>query len=432
MFVAGMAAAMPAVLPGRISKAEEGRSKTAETPSSPLRFGFIGVGGRGTYLLRLVQQIPGISITAIGDINEGNLNRAVAAVREKGSPAPAGFSNGPKDYRRLLDRADVDAVVIATPVPLHAPMALDALNAGKHVYSEVMAATTLDECWALVDTVEKTGRLYMLAENYCYFRPNMMVLNMIRQGLFGDLTYAECGYVHDTRDIKFNADGSLQWRGEMARDMIGNLYPTHPLGPVAKCMNINRGNRFLSLVSMTTRQAGLNYYAAKRWGADHPAARQKYAVGDSTSTLIQTADGCVIDIRYDGCSARPHPSPAYYGLQGTKGAYISDGDRIWLEGRSKRYDWEPAANYLGEFDHPLWREHQDEAAQTEHGGGDYFVIREFIRALRTGGPVPVDVYDAATWSSITPLSADSIRGQSKMVEVPDFTRGRWKTRKPQA
>jgi predicted dehydrogenase len=394
-----------------------------------LRFGFIGVGGRGTYLLRLILQIPEVRVTAICDINEGNLKRAIKMVSDKDGSRPVGFSKGPTDYHRLLERNDVDAVLIATPVPLHAPMAVDAMKAGKHALSEVVAATTLDECWALVETAEKTGRIYMMAENCCYMRPQMMILNMVRKGVFGDCTYAECGYVHDCRNIKFEADGSLTWRGEMARDRIGNLYPTHSLGPVAQWLGINRGDRMVSLVAMTTRQMGLERYAARRFGADSAPAKIKFAVGDSTTTLIQTANGVVIDLRYDTISARPHPTTCYYGLQGTTASYDSDGEKIWIDGKSKENTWEPLSKYAEEYDHPMWKKYESEAQKTEHGGGDFFPIREFVRAIRTGGPSPVDVYDAVTWSSIVPLSAESLRGSNKRVEIPDYTRGKWKSPK---
>jgi predicted dehydrogenase len=348
-------------------------------------------------------------------------------VSDASTSAPVGFSAGPTDYRRLLERNDVDAVVIATPVPLHAPMAVDAMRAGKHAYSEVAAATTLDDCWALVEATEKTGRIYMMAENYCYFRPIMTVTNMVRQGVFGELTYAECGYVHDCRNIKFNPDGSLAWRGEMARDLIGNLYPTHSLGPVGQWLGINSGDRLVSLVSMTTKQVALERYAARTFGKDHPSAKIKFAVGDSTATLIQTAKGVVVDLRYDTLSARPHPSTTYQTLQGATASYVSDGERIWIEGRSQKKEWEPLSKYAAEYDHPLWKKSESEAAKTQHGGGDYFVIREFVNTLRSGGQPPIDVYDAVTWSSIIPLSAASLRGKSKLVEIPDFTRGKWKT-----
>lgn len=397
-----------------------------KTSASNTRVGFIGVGGRGTYLLRLILQMPEIDVTAVCDINESHLNRAIKAVEDARHTKPAGYSDGPFDYRRLLDRGDVDAVVIATPMPLHAPMAVDALNAGKHAYSEVAAAMTLDECWALVETEEKTGRLYMLAENYCYFEHCMTILEMVRRGVFGEPTWAECGYVHDCRAIKFEGDGTLTWRGEMSRDYIGNLYPTHSLGPVAQWLGINRGDRLVSLASMTTRQASLERYAKTRFGPDHPAAKIKFAVGDCTSTILRTARGVVIDLRYDTSSARPHPSTTYQGLQGTTAAYISDGERIWIEGRSKEKAWEPLANYEDEFRHALWKQFKSEARKTAHGGGDYFVIREFVNAIRNGTPVPIGAVDAATWSSIIPLSAQSIREGGKAVEVPDFTKGKWK------
>jgi predicted dehydrogenase len=405
------------------------RGAAPSATDSKLRFGFIGVGGRGTYLLRLILQIPEIQVTAVCDINESNLKRAIKAVSETGGPAPAGFSKGPTDYRRLLDRNDVDAVLIATPVPLHAPMAVDAMKAGKHVFSEVAAATTMEDCWALVDTMEKTGRTYMMAENSAYMRPNMLILNMAQKGVFGEFTYAECGYVHDCRNIKFDPDGTLAWRGEMARDLIGNLYPTHSLGPVAQWLGINRTDRLVSLVAMTTRQMALERYAARRFGKDHPNAKIKFAVGDSTTTVIQTANGVVIDLRYDTLSARPHPTTCYYALQGATASYDSDGERIWIEGRSKENTWEPVSKYAEEFDHPMWKKYESEAKNTEHGGGDFFPIREFVQAIRTGGPAPVDVYDAVTWSSITPLSAESLRNGNKCVEIPDFSRGKWKTRK---
>jgi predicted dehydrogenase len=308
----------------------------------------------------------------------------------------------------------------------HAEMSVDALRAGKHAFSEVAAACTLHECWALVEAVEETGRIYMLAENYCYHRSAMMVLNMVKRGVFGDLTYAECGYVHDCRAINFKSDGSLTWRGELARDNIGNLYPTHPLGPVARWMGINRTDRLVSLVSMTTRQASIERYGAMRFGEGSAAARIRFAVGDSTSTLIRTANGAVIDLRYDTASARPHPTTTYIALQGLKASYESRGESIWIEGASRGLAWEPLSKYADKYEHPMWKSAQKGAAKTGHGGIDALEVREFIKAVREGGPSPIDVYDAVTWSSIIPLSAASIRGGGKAVDIPDFTRGKWK------
>ncbi len=388
--------------------------------------GFIGVGGRGTYLLRLSLGLKEVAVPAICDINESHLSRAQSIVEEARGIRPHGYAAGPKDYWRLLERDDIDAVVIATPMQLHAEMSVDSLRAGKHTFSEVAAACTLDECWALVRAVEETGRLYMLAENYCYIRSNMIILNMVQQGVFGDITYAECGYVHDCRQIKFNSDGSLTWRGELARDNIGNLYPTHSLGPIAQWMGINRRDRLVSLVSMTSRQASIERYAAVRFGENSPAAKVKFSVGDSTSTLIRTANGAVIDLRYDTASARPHPTTTYQAVQGLKASYESRGDQIWIEKLSRGLAWEPLSKYAEKYEHPQWRMWQKEAKETGHGGTDFFVIREFIGAIRAGRPSPVNVYDAVTWSCIIPLSGESIRGGGKPVEIPDFTRGKWK------
>ena len=403
-----------------------GERALGQEPGQTIRLGFIGVGGRGTALLRLALGSVAVEVAAVCDIDESHLNRALDMVQEARGNRPAGYSAGPFDYRRLLERDDTDAVLIATPMLLHAQMSVDSLRAGKHVLSEVAAAATLDECWQLVDAERQTGKTYMLAENCCYFRHNMMLLNMIQQGVFGDLTYAECGYIHDCRPLKFNADGSLTWRGELSRDYIGNLYPTHALGPVAQWLGINRGDRFESLVAVSSRQTGIYQYAAKRFGADHPAARIKFAVGDTTTTLIRTAKGALIDLRYDTCSARPHPTTTHYALQGTTASYDSTDERIWIEGRSAKYAWEPLSQYEAEYEHEFWQRWAEEAQQSGHGGADFFVIREFVETLRSGRPSPIGAADAATWSCIMPLSAASIRAGGAPQEVPDFTRGGWK------
>ena len=396
-----------------------------------VRLGFIGVGGRGTYLLGLALGFDTVEVSAVCDIKPDRLDRALGLVEKSRSKRPAGYSAGPKDYRRLLERDDVDAVVIATPMQAHAVMSVDALNAKKHVLSEVAAALTMDECWSLVHATEKSGRIYMLAENCCYYRQNLMVLRMVGQGLFGDLTFAECGYVHDCRDYVFEAGGQLTWRGELARDHVGNLYPTHALGPVCHWLGINRGDRLVSLVASTSAGKGLEHYVAKKFPADHPARKIQFAVGDTTTTLIRTAQGAVIDLRYDTASARPHPSTTYFTLQGATASYKDDGtqQQIWIEDKSKGYAWEPLAGYTREFEHPLWQQSGEKASQTGHGGADYFVVAQFVEAIRAGRPAPIDAYDAAAWSCIMPLSAASIRAGGAPQEIPDFTRGAWEKRK---
>jgi predicted dehydrogenase len=328
----------------------------------------------------------------------------------------------------MLQRDDLDAVMIATPMQVHAVMSVDALRAGKHVLSEVAAAMTVDECWDLVHATEETGRIYMLSENCCYWRHVMQIQNMIDQGVFGDLTFAECGYVHDCRGLSFDAQGKVTWRGELARDHRGNLYPTHSLGPVAKWLRINRGDRLVSLVASDTRQVGLRHFIESKFPEGHPARDLRFKVGDSTSVLIRTAKGALVDLRYDTASARPHPTTTYFSLQGMTASYDSRSG-VWIEGRSKSYtEWEPLEAYQAEYDHPLWTADAQKAAGASHGGADFFVTREFYNCVRTESPPPVDVYDAAAWSAIIPLSEQSLAEGGRPVEIPDFTGGKWEKR----
>lgn len=390
-----------------------------------IRCGFIGVGARGTSLLQLALNIKDVDFVAVCDIVDTHVKRAQEIVAKARGSRPDGYGEkGPTDYRRMLERKDLDAVLIATPIDDHAPMAIDALRAGKAVLSEVAAATTMPDCLALVRAVEETRRFYMMAENVCYYRDLMMILNMVRQGLFGDgFTFAECGYVHDCRTLIFNADGTLTWRGErMCRSGLGNRYPTHAIGPVAQWMGINRTDRFVSLVSMSTRPAGARQHAIRQFGPDSPQAKIAFAGGDSNTTLIRTAKGAVIDCRYDIASPRPHKLTTYHTLQGEKASYQSATNEIWIDGKTKEYAWEPLDRYAKEYDHPYWQKWGKDAEKTGHGGADFFVIQEFFDALRAGKKPPIDVYDAVAWSCLIPLSAESLKKGSAPVEIPNFRR----------
>ncbi len=409
----------------------------AEDKKDAVRLGVIGVGGRGTHLLRLALA-AGVEVPALCDIDEAHLNRGLEIVEKaRQRRRPIGYSKGPTDYRRMLGRDDLDAVIVATPMQDHAVMSIDALRAGKHVLSEVAAAITLDECWGLVRAVQETGKLYMLSENCCYWEHVMAVGNMVRQGLFGDLTFAECGYVHDCRALAFKGDGTLTWRGELSRDHFGNLYPTHQFGPVARWLGINRGDRMVSLAAMATKRAAMSHYVNSRFPEGHPARKIEFKATDSTTVLIRTAKGALIDVRYDTKSARPHPTTVYYSLQGLKASYdsrIGPDPRIgsvWMEGGSGRREWKPLSDYLSEYEDPLWAKWRKEAEGSGHGGADFFCVRSFLRAVQSGGPSPIDVYDASAWSAIIPLSAKSIAEGSTPQEVPDFTEGKWETRQPE-
>ena len=344
-------------------------------------------------------------------------------VKEFKGNVPAGFNRGPDDYRRLLARDDMHAVLIATPQEDHARMAIDAMKAGKFAASEVPACTTLDECWELVRTQRKTKSGYMLLENYRYGEPLMQVAHMAAKGLFGELTYAECSYIHEIRDMRFNKDGSLTWRGENVRKNIGDIYPTHSVGPVCGWMGVNRTDRLVSLVTMASKSAALEEYAARRFGNGSAPAKIKFLNGDTNNTLIRTALGRLIAVRYDTASPRP-PGMGQYSLQGTRGAYQSafGEHKVFIEGRTRQHTWEPLDAYKSEYQHPYWAERGQEARKTNHGGGDFFVLADLIDAVRTGVS-PIDVIDAATWSCIRPLSALSLERGSAAVDFPDFKAG---------
>ena len=372
-------------------------ASAGEKKQEPVRIGVVGVGGRGTGLLRLALK-AGVEVPALCDIKEAHLNRAIGIVEKaRDGRKPEGYSKGPKDYLRLLQRDDLDAIICGTGMQVHAEISVAAMKAGKAVLSEVAAAMTLEECWDLVRTQEETGRLYMLAENCCYLPHMMMLENMIEKGLFGKITYAECGYVHEIRSLGFDGQGKLTWRGEMWRDYAGNLYPTHDLGPVARCLGINRGDRLVSLVAIQTRSDAIYDYVNKRFPADHPARKIRFKMADSTSVLIRTAKDVLIDQRCDMCSARP-AFGAYHAVQGVKGCYDSRLKSIWIEGRSKGRKWDPQDTYAKEFEHPLWKSLAEKAKGSGHGGIDFPTVYSFLEAVRTGGPSPVDVYAAAAWS----------------------------------
>ena len=392
-----------------------------------VRMGFIGVGARGTGLLEVVLRHEDVAVPAVCDINARNLNRALDLVEKSRGKRPEGYSNGPADYRRLLEREDVNCVLIATPQELHTDMASDAMKAGKFVGSEVPACCTIDECRRLVAAQRQTKTGYMMLENYLYSSFVMQVQNMAQKGLFGELTYGAGSYIHEIRAMKFNADGSaLTWRGENVRDNIGVIYPTHAIGPVCRWMGVNHaegGDRLVSLVAMSSKSAATHQYAVEKFGPQSFAAKVDFKNGDTNHALIRTAKGRLIEIRYDTASPRP-PGMGQYSLQGTKGAYESAlGQRmVYLEGRTAGEKWEPLEKYEPQFQHPRWAKEGDRARATGHEGGDYFVIEDFINAVRSGAS-PIDVIEAVTWSSIRPLSADSIAGGSKPVEIPDFSAG---------
>ena len=409
-----------------------------------LRVGFIGTGLRGQGMMRLTTHRDDVDIPAICDIDDGMVNKALTVLKKAGRPEPIVYNKGDEDFRNLVKNEDLDGVFIATPWEWHHPMAVAAMNAGKHVGTEVPAALTVADCWDLVNTSEKTGRFCMIMENVCYRRDVMAVLNMVRKGLFGELLHCQGGYQHDLRRVKFN-DGikpygggvefgekgysEAKWRTNHSVNRNGDLYPTHGLGPVSNMLDINHGNRMVHLTSTATQTRGLHQYIVEHGGSDHPNAAIDFKLGDIVTTVIKCANGQTIMLSHDTNSPRPYS--LNFRVQGTNGLWMKDSQSIYIEGVSpKDHRWEEDKSYLKKYDHPLWQRFEDQAAGAGHGGMDFFVLRAFLETMKRDSEPPLDVYDAASWSVISPLSEKSIRQNSASIKIPDFTRGKWKTNKP--
>jgi predicted dehydrogenase len=401
-----------------------------------IRLGFIGMGGRGTDLLGLALERNDVVIKAVCDIKDVAVMNAQKLVEEAGQPKPEAYSENEYAYLKLVSRDDLDGIVIATPWLWHTPMAVASMKAGKYTAVEVPAATTIEECWDLVNTSEETGMPCMILENVCYRRDVMAILNMVKQGIFGELIHCHCGYQHDLREVKFNpgvefgpgANGEAEWRTFQSINRNGDVYPTHGLGPVANYLDINRGNRFVSLTSVATKTRGLHEYIVKTAGEDHPNADIIFKLGDIVTTLIRCNNGETILISHD--TNLPRPYSLGFRVQGTKGIWMDDGNQIYIEGISQPHAWDPADPFLEKYDHPLWKKYENQAEGAGHGGMDFFVIHAFIESVKNKVKPPLDVYDAAAWSVVSPLSERSIANGGEPQDFPDFTRGRWMVRKP--
>jgi len=393
----------------------------------PVRIGFVGVGLQGGSHVRNFLQIEGVEIKALCDVDEPRARQVAQWVVDDGRPAPDLYTRGETDFKRLCERDDIDLVFNATPWKWHVPVCVEAMRSAKHTAVEVPAAYTIDGCWELVETAEKTLRHCVMMENCCYGRREMMMLNMVRQGLLGELLHAEGAYIHDLRAIKFSDRNEGLWRLDHSVTRDGNLYPTHGLGPVAQCLDINRGDQFDYLVSMSSPARGLELYAEHNLEASDPR-RRGYALGDMNTSLIRTCLGRSILVQHDTTSPRPYSRIDL--VQGTRGTVTGYPDRIHLEGRTEGHGWEDLETYREEFEHPLWRRLERESAGAGHGGMDYLEDYRLIESLRTGTATDMDVYDAAAVSVVTELSEISVAEGSRPVPFPDFTRGGWSTREP--
>lgn len=409
-----------------------------------VKIALIGVGLRGQNHLDLLLRRKDTEVVAICDIDERMLATSRQMIKESGKEMPKVFTGDPYAWKKMLEMKGLDGVIISTPWEWHSEMIIGSLQAGiRYVGTEVMLGISLQDHWNVVRAAEQYNAHVMMLENVCYRRDVMAVLNMVRQGLFGELVHLQGGYQHDLREVKFNdgkqpygggvlfgkeAFSEASWRTQHSVNRNGELYPTHGIGPIAEMININRGNRFTSLSSFSSKARGLHDYIVKKAGENHPNAKVEFKLGDVVTTMINCANGETILLQHD--TNLPRPYSLGFRVQGTQGIWMDVNKSIYLEGTSpKSHSWEEAKPYLEKYDHPLWKRWSIETEGAGHGGMDFFVIHAFIESIKRKVPTPMDVYDAASWSAITPLSEQSIQLGNETVEFPDFTGGKWMTRK---
>ncbi len=389
-----------------------------------IRMSVIGIGGRGKWWLGELLKMEDVEITAVCDKHEDRMEAARAMCAERYGHEVFGSV----DYREVLARDDgSEAVLITTYWNDHVPIAIAAMKSGRYAAFEVGPAQSIRQCWDLVRTYEETGVPCMLMENCCYNREEMTVLNMIKKGLFGEILHCQGGYQHDLRSISngMERDHERTWQ-YLHRN--AELYPTHELGPIMTYLDINRGNRLMSLNSMATKSRGLQKYVRDHFGPDHPLAKADIRLGDIVTTTIRCANGETIVLTHDTSSPRPYSRGGR--VQGTNGLWMEDLHALHIEGRSPGESWEPMEKYWDEFEHPLWKKSRAGAFTGGHGGMDWLVMRAFLNAVRRKIQTPIDVYDSATLMAVAELSEESIAMGSAPVAIPDFTDGKWVKRDP--
>ena len=370
--------------------------------AGPIRIAYIGLGQRGRWHVKLPLAIGGVEVKAFADPRPENLVEKIKYCTEAGVPKPDLYTNGVNDYKNMIKRDDIDIVVIATPWEFHVQQAVDCMKAGKHVFIEVPAAVTLQECWDLVDTSESTGMHCMMMENCCYGNGEMRMLGAVAKGEYGKITHGTGAYIHHlSHQIKSCSKGEGLWRPDHWASRNGNLYPTHGLGPVAQYMGINRGDQFEYITSMSS-PSHVRTEMAKNLPKGNRFRNVKFKCGDMNTSNIKTKQGRSIVIDFDTATHLKYSRRLH--LQGTK-----------------------AAGVIGDT-HPLWNKLKSASKGSGHGGMDYMMWWRIIHCLKNGLQLDQDVYDAAAWSAVGPLSEESVAKNGMPIKFPDFTRGNWHKR----
>lgn len=399
-----------------------------------VKVAIIGVGARGSGHASQLATIEGVDFVGVCDLNEGRAKRSADNVTKKGH-SPKVYSGDENAWKKMLAETKPDAVFIATPWNVHAPMCVASMKAGAHAFSEVPIAVTLEEMWEIVDTSEATGRHCMMMENVNYGREELVYLNMVRQGVIGELLHGEAAYIHELRGQMENGDSTGSWRTFQYAKRNGNLYPTHGLGPVAQYMNLGRGeDNFGRLVSFSSPAKGRALYAAKSQKLSNPEFKKlEFHGGDMSTSIIKTALGRTIMVQWDETSPRPYSR--HNLIQGTKGTLAGFPNRMAIEGVTKSYhEWAEDAAWeeiAAKYEHPLFKRMGELSKKMGgHGGMDFLMLFRIIECLRNGEPLDQNVYEGCFWSAVGPLSEKSVAEDGAPQPFPDFTRGNWKTTKP--
>ncbi len=401
-----------------------------------VRVGMIGLGNRGGGMASGWAAVPGAQVTAVCDIRADRATRVADELESDGHPRPATHGGSESSFEELLDRDDVDLVYIATPWEFHYPQGRAALRAGKHVGVELPIALDLEDLWDLVDTSERTRKHLWLMENCSYGRNELAMLKMAHEGVFGDITNGHGGYEHDLRALLFSDTYYTDaWRRKWHTRRDASFYPMHGLAPIAACMDINRGDRMLTLAATSSAPRGLDDYRERFIPPGHPSWQETYVKGDHTTCMITTHGGRIIRAEHDVSSPRPYSRiNSLVGSRGLVEDYVPVGDagaRIYVEPDHGGDTWRDFTPYRDEFDHWLWKEVGSNPDNPGgHGGIDYILQWRVVQQMRAGLVPDFDVYDSATWCSPVPLSTASLKRGGRPVDIPDFTRGRWAELRP--
>jgi predicted dehydrogenase len=404
-------------------------------PAMPVvRIGYVGIGSRGSWAVTRMLNMKGVEIKALCDVRESAVKQNQGTLQKAGWPAAAEYYGNVNAFKKMCDRDDIDLLYIATPWEWHTPMAVYAMEHGKHVAVEVPAARTMEEAWKLVETSEKTKKHCMQLENCCYDFFETLTINMAQQGALGELVHAEGAYIHALLNGMFGRPGkpgdAPAWRWK-ENQKSGNLYPTHGLGPVAQAMNINRGDKFDYLTSMSSNDFMMETLANKLAATGEPYYKQvtgKHYRGNMNTSVVKTNKGKTIMIQHDVSSPRPYSR--IHALSGTKG-FVQKYPEPGKIALGHEYADEQKMKQLEEQYTPEIIKHVADVAKVigGHGGMDFIMDWRMIDCLRNGLALDMDVYDAAAWCAVTPLSIWSVANRSNSIDVPDFTGGSWKTNK---